>query len=418
MKMPISQPGGARFRGPTSSALYNKNEDDKYYDLLELFHQSNLNEKDLKEAYEVLLAENISMHQYINMLENRISNLEKKLGSIGDSSWYNGQFFKTGYIDMMTNRYPNAVQDQDVKSIRSHIDLDHRFATLPIVHQIPKTHMIREDGTALIPDELKVNIYRTNTKGTVIENDIYNAFDGNNETYWKRHVVYPINESPDYEDAIIEIELPLKMVNNLNVNTITIHPHPERGVKIQNIEVEYNNGWKQIPGFYQNEISVINASEYSGRKKWFFPNRMIKRIRITLRQNNPFNIEGQHVFVLGAQEIGVYLTIFDQSGSFVLTPIDMSDVGVYNIEYVEHQFLNRSAFSYSDAMEHMLEGNIYTYEILKEDSNGILTIISNSEWNNQTTKKLWVKTNLFFDPNPNNGVNPCLHAVRVHYTKV
>lgn len=410
--MPTSKGGGARFRGPTSSHEYNTNEDDKYLDLVYLYQQSNENEMALKESYQVALAEITSLNHYIEMLESRLLTLEKQLESMNT---INGQFFKTAYVEDMTTHFPHPAQDESITTPRCEIDTYYRYATIPLTHQIPKTYMKDKNQEIIIPNELELKIGRTNTKGTVTENDIKNAFNGENQSFWRREVVYSYAEAPEEEDVILEISLPLTLVNNLNINTIQIHPHPERGVQIKNVEIHYNNAWETIQGFKQNNLTSISSEEYSPRQKWYFPNQPVQKVRVTLVQRNPLDIDGNKVFVLGAQEIGIYLSIFDPSGGMILTPFDMSTTGVYNIESIEHIFLNRNAFSYPENMEHLLENNIFTYEVLIENGNMLVPLGNN--WSNQTAKKIWIKTHLYPDPASDNGVNPCLHAIRLHYTK-
>lgn len=416
MRMPTSKSGGAKFRGPTSSHAYNENEDQKYLDMIELYKQSNDNKTELKEAYEIILNEHIALNDYVDMLENRLLSLEGKLDSLGDQAWYNGKFSKTSFVDQMTTKYPNPIQEDSSTSPRCEVDHQYRYVTLPMVHKIPKTHAIGKDGKAVIPSDLQINVSRTNTEGTVIENDVLHAFNGNNNSYWKREVSYPMAAAPAKEDAIIEISLPLKLVNNLNINTIQVHPHPERGVEITNIELHYNNSWEQVKGFEQEDTAAVNSKIYSPRRRWHFPNKPVQKIRVTLTQKKAIDVEGQKVFVLGAQEIGIHLSVFEPSGGFVLSPFDMSTVGMYNIENIDHVFLNRKAFSYDVNLDNMLENNIFDYEILV-DQGGMLVPLENDEWENQTAKTLWVKTQLYADPEPSNGVNPCLHAVRVNYSK-
>lgn len=416
MRMPISKPGGAKFRGPTSSHEYNRNEDDKYYDLIELYKQSNITQLSLKEAHQAILAENIVLNNYVKMLEDRIANLESQLVSLEESSYLQGQFFKTSFVQDMSTSYPSEIQDSGDLTPRCKKDLQYRHVTLPQIHQIPKTHLVDEYGNHIVPSDLKVKVGRSGTKGIVVDNNILNAFDGDSTTFWRRTVTYDsVADIPeDGEDVILEIELPTRLVNNLNINTMVLHPHPEKGIEIKNIEIQHNNAWQTIPGFRQNEITSIKSDHHSPRKKWFFPSVPVQKIRITLVQHHPINMGGKTVFVLGAQEIGVYLTTFEPSGGMILTPFDMD--GIYNIENVEHVFLNRKALSYPENMDHLLDGNIYNYEIFIEEPDKTLRPLQPSEWNSQTAKRLWIKTRLF--PDPNNGVNPCLHAVRLHYTKV
>lgn len=415
MRMPTSNGGGAHFRGPTSSHEYNVNEDSKYFDLIELYKQSNATQLSLKEAHQIILIENAALHDYVKMLEDRVANLETQLQA-GTSSYLNGRFFQTSFIQDMTTKYPADFQDQQVSIPRCQVDLQHRYVTIPSIHQIPKTHVVDMKGNYLIPSELKVQIGRTSTKGTVVDNDILNAFNGDNLSFWHRQVTYDSQADipTNGEDVILEIELPTHLVNNLNINTIVLHPHPERGIEIHNIEVHYNNGWQTIKGFKQDEITSISSDEHSPRRKWYFPSMPVQKIRITLVQHHPVVIGGKTVFTLGAQEIGVYLSMFEPSGGMILTPFTME--GIYNIESVEHVFLNRQAFSYPSNMDQELEGNLFDYEIYIEESDHTLRPILSTDWSSQTALRLWIKTHLYQDPF--NGVNPCLHAVRLHYTKV
>lgn len=416
MRMPTSKSGGARFRGPTSSQEYNRNEDDKYLELIELYKENNRTRVSLKETHQAILYENAALHDYVKMLEDRVKTLEDQLDSLGRESFMNGRFFKTAFVQDMQTAYPREFQDQQVSTPRCQIDLQHRYVSSPSIHQIPKAHLTDDNGNVIVPSDLKVKVGRSSTKGTVVENDILNAFNGDNLSFWRRSVTYdsPADVPASGEDVVLEIELPTKMVNNLNINTILLHPHPERGVQIQNIEVHYNNGWQAIKGFKQNEMTSIAADGHSPRRKWFFPSIPVQKVRITLIQKHPMNVGGKTVFTLGAQEIGVYLTMFEPSGGMILTPFDME--GIYNLESVEHVFLNRNAFSYPQNMDHMLDGNLFEYEIYVEEADQTLRPILNSEWSSQMARRIWVKTHLY--PDPHNGVNPCLHGVRLHYTKV
>jgi hypothetical protein len=416
MRMPTSKSGGARFRGPTSSNEYNNNEDQKYLELIELYKQTNTTQLSLKEAHQIVLFENAALHDYVNMLEDRMATLESQLDSLGANSFMNGRFFKTSFVQDMSTKYPKDFQEQQVSTPRCQVDLQHRFVTTPQIHQIPKTHVVDEEGNYIIPSELKVKVGRSSTKGTVVENDILNAFNGDNLSFWRRSVTYdsPSDVPANGEDVILEIELPTHLVNNLNINTIVLQPHPERGIQIQNIEVHYNNGWQTIKGFEQEEITSINGSGHSPRRKWFFPSTPVQKIRVTLVQPHPMNIGGKTVFTLGAQEVGVYLSMFEPSGGMILTPFEMD--GIYNLESIEHIFLNRKAFSYPENMDHMLDGNIFEYEVYVEESDFTLRPLTNEDWTSQTARRIWIKTHLY--PDSSNGVNPCLHAVRLHYTKV
>lgn len=415
MRVPLSNGGGAKFRGPTSSQDYNKNEDDKYLDLLELYRQSNTNLQRLTESHLIVLAENRAANNYINMLEKRLVEMEKKVAALGGSAPYKTTLTQTAFVQDMKIRYPNISQENADASMRCDVDLHHRYATIPLISQIPKTHVVNEkNGEVVVPNELGVKVGRSNAGGEVVDNNLYNCFNGDNESYWQRTVTYDLLSCPDEEDVVIEVELPSHLVNNLYINTIQLHPHPERGVQVKNIEILYQNAWQQIAGFTQQDITAVNSNEFTPRRKWFFPSVPVNKIRITLVQKFPLDINGKKVFVLGAQEIGVFLSLFETGGGTILTPIEMDNSVAYDIESIEHVFLNRNAFSFDKNLDHLMEGNIVEYEILKEEIDGMLTPLRNNEWSGLFAKRLWIKTKLYSDPY--NGVNPCLHAVRLHYS--
>lgn len=412
MKMPVSRVGGAQFRGPTSSEDYNQNEEEKYLELVELYKQSNLNLNQLAQAQNIVLAENAALHGYVSMLEQVLTSLEKQMNILEGSAGYDPVLFKTGMVKDMQTDYPNIAQNNSDTQARCDIDTGFRHVTLPLIHKIPKTHMIDEtSGDVVVPSELNVKMGRTNTKGDVTENSVYNAFNGDNISYWQRSVAYSFADAPAEEDVILEIELPSHLVSNLEINTIQIHPHPERGIQVKNIEIHYQNAWQTIEGFIQDDLSAVSSSTFSPRKRWHFKSVPVQRIRITLVQKNPLDIDGKRVFILGAQEIGVSLYRFEPNGGIVLTPIEMD--GLYNIESVEHIFLNRSTFGIDKRLDQDMEGRVFEYEILKETHDGVLIPVKNNEWSGQYATRLWIKTRLMM----HNGINPCLHAIRLNYSR-
>lgn len=402
MRIPTSKTGGARFRGPTSSHEYNQNESQKYLELMELYKVSHEIQTRLQAAHETVVQENASLHQYVQLLEDRLATIEAQLTHLGDSVFLNGRFSRTSFVSQML--VEKGIHDEA-----------YRLVTLPKIQEIPKTHVVTETGDYFLPSELNIQVGRRHDKGYIEENEWTNALNGDPTTCWRRTVTYdsPQDVPENGEEVVVEIELPLKLVNNLQVNTLVIDPYPERGVSVQNIELHYHNGWQTIPGFHQETVHAVDPLRYSPRQKWYFPHVPVQKIRITLVQPHSIQQEGKTIFTLGLQSLGVSLTLFEPSGADVWIPFDME--GVYHLDDVELLFLNRASFSYASTMNHLLEGNIYTYDLYKEELDGSKTPIASGDWNSQFAKRLWVNVKLF--PDPHNGVNPCLHAARLHYTK-
>src|SRR5690606_8668278 len=131
-----------KFRGPTSSHEYNTNEDDKYLEMVELYRQSNDNLMRLSEAHQIVLAEHAAQQKYISMLESKMAFMESLLQGIEDASPYEPILSRIAFSQNRTGTYPNTAQQNGDTGLRCEMDAAYRYATLPITHQIPKTHMV------------------------------------------------------------------------------------------------------------------------------------------------------------------------------------------------------------------------------------------------------------------------------------
>src|SRR5699024_7540851 len=232
-------------------------------------------------------------------------------------------------INDMSVHYPYPDQDENTTETRALIDSYYRYATLPHSSQISKTYLLDKNNDSVLPDTLKVTTTRTNTGGTIIENDIMNAFSNDPNLLWRREVIYDSGSAPDSEDVLIEIELPLTIMNDLNLNTISIDPHPEKGIEITSVDVEYNNTWQRIDGFNQPELGIEHLQNHTEKKKWIFAQKPVSKVRIGLKQSQSLRYGTKQIFTLGAQDISIYLNNYQEAEAFVLTSIDMSQIGMY-----------------------------------------------------------------------------------------
>lgn len=409
--MPISKPIDVKFRGPTSSQEYNEAEKRKYADLVELFKQSNDSLLTLRESYNVVLAENHYLSIHAHELNQVMQELKAKITALENTGKVYIHSLQRFAKDM-TTQYPVATQT--TPEIPADIQKEYRLAKVSSIQSIPKTYLMDSAGAHFIPKELEVSVHRLHDKGEVIQNNLNNMFDGDETSYWQYAASYknPIDAPINGEIVDLEIKLPLTLSHQLKINSISINPHPEKGVIIQDISVYYNGEWNQIDGFEQYEVTTASLNELTGKRKWIFEEKYAEKIKIRLMQPTGLLHNGKTNFYLGAQDVAIQYDVYTTSTSYVLTPFELD--GIYDIHSVQHQFVNRKAISYSEFLEEELYNNIYTYQILWEGPDKILRTLKEEDWKNQTNKKLWIKTNLQIDPN--NGVSPCLHSVKLNYT--
>lgn len=405
MKEPISKPSNIRFRGPTSSSEYNQSEKDKYTDLVELFKENNDNFIRFMQGYEMCIIENNALNSKVNELLLRQDALTEKINNLSNSVVPIMSEQKKFAKDM-TIVFPNDFQHTEEAPV--HIEADYNLARINSINSVPKTYFIDSLGTREPAKDIVFEVKRANEgKGTVIQNDYMNMFDGKKESAWRYNAQY-VNQTDireKGEEIDITITLPKSMPGINKVNCISMNLHPYSGVEVHNLEVFYNNQWTKI---YDDAAIRNNANS---KRKWIFEEMFAERIRFTLIQKSGIIQGGISNFILGIQNLEVSYEVFTKSKNYVLIPFEMN--GLYDIEKVEVEFLNRKAISYSEFFDKDLLNTIYSYELLYEDLSGVLHPLTTKEWIAQSYNKIWLKVLLSVDHH--NGVAPCLYSAKLIY---
>ena len=181
--------------------------------------------------------------------------------------------------------------------------------TVPFNNVRSRFHIVDpRTNDIFIPDSLVANVAEINEAGgTVAAGTPKNAFNGQNESYWKREVTFALSDDIDEVQMQMDVDVPLQFANQ--ANCFSIHPYPLGKVDIT--EVLYSTDVSEpataLPGFPSGGIK--NAEH----TRLYFAPLAITKLRIKFKQRDWSEREGQKLFQYGAQEIDLSLIEFDKT---------------------------------------------------------------------------------------------------------
>ncbi len=379
------------FRSPTSSEAYNKQLDDSFFDVVNLYNNLNTYTNQLNTLRDIYTIQSQFQDMRIKDLEDKTRILQDKIDLLN------------GLNSSITSRA--FVEDLTVDSIaeaseRAEIDMFHRVVTLPIVRRTSKVYLYDEDyDQIIIPSTLGVTLNPAASDGFIVDTDLLNAFDGINSNYWMRKVLISPNDTTSKATVQVEITLPDNIISNRDVNTIIIHPFPLNSLDITEVKYKLDGGWITVPGFEP----IIKA----GNIELCFASLKIAKVRVTMVQNTAHSENGKKVFYLGAEEIGIYHTEYGVKGSFRASFNLDGKEGLKTITEIKPIFSNTKALNANLDMRNLFTYNLYTV------SNGEFQYTKDSLPIPTTETKVVLDGMILLDPN--NQATPALESVELVY---
>lgn len=334
---PMFKPRSIKFAGQTNSNDFNNMSKEIALDLFNLYENISKNEEVLDNVIDILQINNQYLTNRITHLENQIKHMKRGIEYL--------EFYDSSIISYGDDLPIEPIPENE----RAYINYNYNIATLHSIYNDSKTFLTDiHEKEFFVPEDLVVTILETSYPGAEIEEkDPYNAFDQNITTAWKRKVVFPKGVAPDFVRAIMDIKLPLSIINNMIVNTIFINPFPDASINIVDILYKPLNGSDYI-SFIDTDFfkPVRNANNIAIT----FEDIQPSNIRIVFEQDKPIDIDNgdKAMFVLGAQNIAIYNRDYTDISSFYIhfKPVTSVDQ-INNIEILVDNTKNENAVSYT-----------------------------------------------------------------------
>ena len=328
---PISQNNPNVYKGPSSSAEFNKLRNDIHYDLVQLFELANEHGEEIKTNMDVLIRENF-------FLQNKIVELEKLVDKIGIDLLYKNQGVQKQRL--IKSFYSlEGLSDGDAGK-EAYINTMYGYLTVPPADTVSKVSYQAADGQVIIPESLEVKVFESNntqpldeTTGMLthysIEDDkTYLAFDRDKNSFWVHTSSFPEDSGVSEVYGIIHMKLPLDVLNNVYANTLVLNPFPEYSLRIRDIQVKgQGEQWRRLENYptendAQGEeipVEIQNASKLT----FSFPKSEVTEVQIMFTQPYWFSSEGKREFVYGFQEIELEHRIVNGTEAEVLSEFSL-----------------------------------------------------------------------------------------------
>jgi hypothetical protein len=227
---PISMNNPNIYKGPSSSADFNKLRNEIHFDLTQLFGLANQHEEDIKANMDVLIRENF-------FLQNKIVELEKLVDKIGTDLLYKTQGVNKQRL-IKSFHSLDGVSDGDVGK-EAYVNTMYGYLTVPSSDTVSKISYRAADGEVVIPESLEVKVFESNniqpmdeatgmrTYYSVEDDKTYLAFDRDKNSFWVHTSSFPEDSGVSEVSGIVHIKLPLDVLNNISANTLILNPFPE-----------------------------------------------------------------------------------------------------------------------------------------------------------------------------------------------
>jgi hypothetical protein len=308
---PITQNNPNLYKGPSSSAEFNKLRNDIHYDLTQLFSVANQHDEDIRTNMDVLVRENF-------FLQNKIMGLETLIDKISQDLLYKADGLKKQRL-IKSFFSVDGLSDGDM-SKEAYVNTVYGFLSIPASDVVSKISYKADDGTVIMPSSLNVQVYEsTNTQPidestgmrtyySIEDDNVYRAFDTDKNSFWVHTSRFSEDSGVSEVLGNMHIQLPLDVVNNTYSNTLVINPFPEYSLRIRDIQVKgIGEQWYRLPNYPTekdaNGNDVPVEIQDAGKLTFSFPKTEITEIQIYFSQPYWFASEGQREFVYGFQEI-------------------------------------------------------------------------------------------------------------------
>lgn len=366
------KPRTIKFAGKTDSHDFNNMNKELALDLFNLYESISKNEEVIDNIIDVLQINNQYLTNRITYIENQVKNLKKGIDYL---DFYKPELLSFGE-DLPVNTLPEYEQ--------AFISSNYNIATLHSVYNDSKTFLVdSNEEEFFVPKDLKVRIEEKSYPNAEIkEKSVYNAFDQNLKTTWKRKVIFPKGSSPSSIKATMDIKLPKSIVNNMLVNTIFINPFPDSSVNIVDVLYKPINSSDYISLKNINNFkTVISANNIT----LAFNDIQPSNIKIIFEQKNSIVIDNgdKSMFVIGAQNIAIYNNDYtDKSSFYIKFDPEVSVDQINNVEIIVENTTSEKATS-------------YTVYGLNKEINSLKKIDIDKPISYNYNESFWIKVDIF-----------------------
>lgn len=307
--VPLTESQPARHRGPLNSQDYNKVQEAMIADIQNISNVVNSLNARLSRNFTVLQNENSYLRRLVDSLKNQQMYSEKVSSHLGtlasrfiDFSDTTGLSFPDGIIDtrsaFLSSEFGEVTLPTNATENKFYVTslFNNKIVTPGTLRVSVLGEFDKKDGEGLVNYE----------KGGIVYSGVpENAFNGLNDSYWIRKVVFPLDSRVDEVECELTVIIPEGSSSEANV--LELVPFPNGSVDVLELAraSDLGDNFTRIEGFVPTNNLVA--------KRYHFSPVPVDQIKIRIRQRNWIEEDGKKVFYYGLQELGLKLVDYDKA---------------------------------------------------------------------------------------------------------
>jgi hypothetical protein len=296
----------------------------------------------------VVIQENLFLQKKIHELEDQLKAIEQTISARNDGqeySYLNKTFYTADDIEYNDGTLAH--------------DASYGIVTLPNTNtqKIPFLRYSKEF--------LKKNLDIKATVGNVtidMANDpsLLNIVDGDDSSFWYIEVntseqKWGLTSDASFADFTVTINMPLKMLPSLTINSIGVKPHPIYSTALRDIKyISAANGSENRVLTFPVELDTAVPIEAVDSAKFMFPAVNTKSVTFYFRQPYYRQNKDSRTFIIGIRSIDLEsLNVTSEEASFI-TAFKIPGDNRYFLRVLEPTVSTLNNESYDDAIIHEL----------------------------------------------------------------
>ena len=276
-------------------------------DIVSVFNMANNNSELTQKNMDLIIQENLFLQRKIKELESMLYSIEQT-----NENKASGRELNTLYKTFYTA--------DDIEYMSDKISHNPSYGIITLPHSnIQKIPLSKYPKGFLRKNmDIKVEVDGT-TYNIISDPDLINIIDGDDTTFWSK--VIEKDSSINQIDFSITINMPLRILSNLSINSIGIKPHPVYSISLNDIEYKDVEGTTEyrIPTFPTEGEEAIPIQAIDNAKFIFPP---IDTTSITFHFTQPYYVQenDKRLFVIGMRNIDLEnIKVTSEEASFITT---------------------------------------------------------------------------------------------------
>jgi hypothetical protein len=317
-------------------------------DITTVFNMSNSSTQLANQNTNVIVQENLFLQKRVQELEEQLASIERTMSVRSNGQGYNF-LYKTFYTA------------EGIEYNEGSVAHDTTYGVITL----PNTNTQKIPFLKYSKEFLKKNLDIKATIGNVtidMANDpnLINIIDGDDATFWFTEVntneqKWGLASDAPYVDYTVTINMPMKLLSSLTVNSVGVKPHPMYSTTLRDIKyIDVANGTESRIATFPTNLSDPQPIESVDSAKFMFPTINTKSITFYFRQPYYKQDKDSRVFIIGIRNLDLEsINVTSEQASF-MTEFRIPGDNRYFLRVLEPETVTLNNENYGDAVIHEL----------------------------------------------------------------